>query len=54
MLILPGNNFQQLLKAASLAAKNSHFFHLVLYYDVVKSVLTLPSLYMLQFFRVSI
>ena len=28
----------------------SHLFHFVLYYFVVKSVLTPPSLYMLQFF----
>ena len=48
----PGNNLEQLFKAASLAAKNSHSFHLVLYYVIVKSVLTPPSLYMVQFFRV--
>ena len=40
----PDNNLQQLFKAASLAAKNSHLFHLVLYYFAMKSVLTPPSL----------
>ena len=43
---------QQLFEAESLAAKNSHLFQLVLYYFVVKTVLSLPSLYMFHFFRV--
>ena len=46
------DNLQQLFEAASLAAKNSHLFYLILYHFVLKSVLTPSSLYMLHFFRV--